>query len=230
MFTSGCRAWLENVACLSSLVFIFSPAGFMMCRGYWSRMVGHFRLSPPSWTDWHTWPRSRAGINPTPDKMNLDYLKLLYCEFQKYEVMTMSLGGGQPKKARKSQLQGNKTHRTHFSNLWVLLVINPSLCCQLPRFFRFCEPFAWLRTQDSTITPTSVERMPCGILTSLLWTTLTWLRRRYTILLDFRGAILAFLSCCCVFLITYLFFANEAAQRASSKFHVSLESSPRCWL
>ena len=33
-----------------------------------------------------------------PDKMNLDYLKLLYCEFQNYEVMTMSVVGGQPKK------------------------------------------------------------------------------------------------------------------------------------
>ena len=32
------------------------------------------------------------------DKMNLDYLKLLYCEIQKYEVMTMSVVGGQPKK------------------------------------------------------------------------------------------------------------------------------------
>ena len=32
--------------------------------------------------------------------MNLDYLttKLLYCEFQKYEVMTRSVVGGQPKK------------------------------------------------------------------------------------------------------------------------------------
>ena len=33
-----------------------------------------------------------------PDKMNLDYLKLLYSEFQKYEFMTMSVVGGQPKK------------------------------------------------------------------------------------------------------------------------------------
>ena len=32
-----------------------------------------------------------------PDKMNLD-LKLLDCEFQKYEVTTMSVVGGQPKK------------------------------------------------------------------------------------------------------------------------------------
>ena len=31
-----------------------------------------------------------------PDNVNLDYLKLLYCEFQKYEVM--SVLGGLPKK------------------------------------------------------------------------------------------------------------------------------------
>jgi len=51
----------------------FSPAGFTMSRGYWSRMLGHFRLWPPSWTDWHTWPRSHAGIDPMPRKMNLDH-------------------------------------------------------------------------------------------------------------------------------------------------------------
>ena len=37
-----------------------------------------------------------------PDKMNADArqdeFKLLYCEFQKCEVMTMSVVGGQPKK------------------------------------------------------------------------------------------------------------------------------------
>ena len=33
-----------------------------------------------------------------PDKMDLDYLKLLYCEFEKYEAMTMSVEGAQPKK------------------------------------------------------------------------------------------------------------------------------------
>ena len=39
-----------------------------------------------------------AGFDPMPDKMNLDYLKLLYCEFQKYEVMNFSVVGGHPKK------------------------------------------------------------------------------------------------------------------------------------
>ena len=33
-----------------------------------------------------------------PDKMNLKYPKLLYCEFQKYDVKTMSVAGGRPKK------------------------------------------------------------------------------------------------------------------------------------
>ena len=33
-----------------------------------------------------------------PDKMNLEYLKVLYCEFQKYEVMTMSVVSGQSNK------------------------------------------------------------------------------------------------------------------------------------
>ena len=54
-------------------------------------MLGHFRLWPPSQTDWQTQPRSHAGIDPIPDKMNSNYLMLLYCEFQKYEVMTMSV-------------------------------------------------------------------------------------------------------------------------------------------
>ena len=32
------------------------------------------------------------------DNVNLDYLKLLYCEFQKPKVMTMAVVRGQPKK------------------------------------------------------------------------------------------------------------------------------------
>ena len=40
-----------------------------------------------------------------PDKMNLDvdYLKLQYREFQKYEVMNMSVVGGLPKKKKKQK-------------------------------------------------------------------------------------------------------------------------------
>ena len=48
------------------------------------------------------WPRSHTGIDPIPDNMNLDYLKLRYREFQKYEVMTTSVVGGQPKKRKKT--------------------------------------------------------------------------------------------------------------------------------
>ena len=35
-----------------------------------------------------------------PDQMNLDHLNLIYCEFQKYEVMAMSVVGGQPKEKK----------------------------------------------------------------------------------------------------------------------------------
>ena len=51
------------------------------------------------------WPRSHAGIDPMPDNMNLDYLKLRYREFQKYEVMIMSVVGGQPKKKKHTNLE-----------------------------------------------------------------------------------------------------------------------------
>ena len=65
-------------------------------------------------TDWHTWPRSHAGIDTMLDKMNLDNLKLLYCEFHKYEVMTMSVVGAQPSNTHKSQLYEatNRIERT----------------------------------------------------------------------------------------------------------------------
>ena len=72
--------------------------GFSISRGYWSWMPDYVRIWPPSWTDWHTWPWSHDGIDPMPDKMNLDYLKLLYCGCQKYEVMTLSVVGGLPKR------------------------------------------------------------------------------------------------------------------------------------
>jgi len=44
---------------------------------------------------------------PTPVKMNLDYLKLLCCDFQKYKVMTISVMGGHKKKIKKT-----KTHKS----------------------------------------------------------------------------------------------------------------------
>ena len=56
-------------------------------------MPGHFRL------------RCHLGLTDSldpdlmlADEMNLDELKLFYYEFQKYEVMTTSVVGGQPKK------------------------------------------------------------------------------------------------------------------------------------
>ena len=45
-----------------------------------------------------------------PDKMNLDYLKLLYCKFQKYDVMTMSVVSGEPKNKKKTK----KTRQTPY--------------------------------------------------------------------------------------------------------------------
>ena len=85
--------WLRSRERILFTSFL-SPAGFTMSRGYWLQRLGHFRLWPPSWTGRHTWPRSHAGIDPMPDKMNLDYIKLLNCEFQKHEFMTMSVVGG----------------------------------------------------------------------------------------------------------------------------------------
>ena len=53
-----------------------------------------------------------------PDKMNLDYLKLVKCEFQKYEVLTMSVAGGQPKKKNKQKhaKQQNTSNALHFTS------------------------------------------------------------------------------------------------------------------
>lgn len=56
----------------------FSPAGFTISGGYWSRILGHLRPWPPSCTDCQPWPRSHASNGPVPDKMNIDHLKLLY--------------------------------------------------------------------------------------------------------------------------------------------------------
>ena len=71
-------------------------------------MPGHFRPWQPSWTDRRTWPRCHACIDPMPYKMNLDHLKLLYCEFQKYDVMTVSVVGGQPKKHANPSYRATK--------------------------------------------------------------------------------------------------------------------------
>ena len=49
-----------------------------------------------------------------PDKMNLDYLKQLYCEFQKYKVMIMSVVGCQPKKTQIPVIKQQNTSNTLF--------------------------------------------------------------------------------------------------------------------
>ena len=45
-----------------------------------------------------------TGIDSMPDKMNLHFLKVLYCEFQMYKAVTTSVVGGQAKETHKSQL------------------------------------------------------------------------------------------------------------------------------
>ena len=80
-------------------------------------MLGHFRLWWPVWIDIHTLPPSHTGIDPMPDKMNLGYLKLHYLECQKYEVITRSVVGGQPKHHANPSCKATKAHRAHFSNL-----------------------------------------------------------------------------------------------------------------
>ena len=56
--------------------------------------------------------------------MNLDYIKLLYCEFQKYELMTIVVVGGQPKKKNTEipVIKQQNAWNTLFYNLCVLLV------------------------------------------------------------------------------------------------------------
>ena len=65
--------WVTAKAHDSIVTFAFdSPAGFTMSCASWWLMPGHFRLWPPSWSDWHTWPQSLVGFDLMPDKMNLD--------------------------------------------------------------------------------------------------------------------------------------------------------------
>ena len=58
-----------------------------------------------------------------PNKMNLDvgYLKLQYREFQKYEVMNMSVVGGLPKKQNKKK-HANTSYKasTHYSRTFLI--------------------------------------------------------------------------------------------------------------
>ena len=87
----------------------FSPAGFTISRGYWTGMPGHFRLWPPSWTDWHTfltsmscWYRSYA----TQNEFRLSQAALFW--ISKIKVITMSVAGGQPKRHANPSYKAKK--------------------------------------------------------------------------------------------------------------------------
>lgn len=57
------------------------------------------------------------------DEMNLHYVKVLYSEFPKYEVMNMSVVGGQPKKKKANpNYEATKRIVCTFNNLRFLLV------------------------------------------------------------------------------------------------------------
>ena len=62
-----------------------------------------------------------------PDKINLDYFKLLYCEFQKYEGRTMSVVGGEPKRHANTSYKAT----THTFLISYYYELNYSLCCGL---------------------------------------------------------------------------------------------------
>ena len=56
--------------------------------------------------------------------MNLDYIKLLYCEFRKYELMTIFVVGGQPKKKHEnpSYKATKRMERTFLISVYYLLI------------------------------------------------------------------------------------------------------------
>ena len=55
-----------------------------------------------------------------PDKMNLEYLKLLYCEFQKYKVMAMSVEDGQQKKTKKKHANSSYKATKHTERTFLI--------------------------------------------------------------------------------------------------------------
>ena len=46
--------------------------------------------------------------------VNFNYVKLFYCEFQKYEVMTMSVVGGPPEKHANPSYKATKRNEGTF--------------------------------------------------------------------------------------------------------------------
>ena len=77
----------------------------------------------------------------------LDYLKLPYCEFQKYEVMTMSAEGGQPKRkkhAKPSYKTAKHIERSFLiSDYYQLQVTVPCVPCT----FKLFQPFPQTQTR-----------------------------------------------------------------------------------
>ena len=93
----------QNATIYVVLKSAVSLAGVLISRWCWSQKPGYDGLWSPSWTDGYIWPRFHAVDESMPDKMNFNrlYLKPLHCEFQTYEVMTMSVVGSQPKTKKK---------------------------------------------------------------------------------------------------------------------------------
>ena len=81
-------------------------------------MLGHFRLLPPSWTMWHTQPRSHAGIDPMPDKMNLD----LIVNFKSTRLLPCLKLVVRQKNTTIPVVKQQNTSNTLF-NSWLLLVV-----------------------------------------------------------------------------------------------------------
>jgi len=128
--TNENRKW--GVTCLqttTSIAFdrthanyvVFQSRGLTMSRGYWSRMLGHFRLWPSHLTgtlDISCWYRSIS--NARQDELVSQTALMWISKVRGYDHVCSKRS---VKKAPKSQLQSNKTDRMHFSNLWLLLLI-----------------------------------------------------------------------------------------------------------
>ena len=91
--------------------------------------------------------------NGATDEKQFFHLKLLYCEFQKYDAMTMSEVCGQPKKTFKSHLLYKATKHIERTNLLLLLVIILlkhafRSCCRALQDLRNCARDAKMRAAD----------------------------------------------------------------------------------
>ena len=77
-----------------------------------------------------------------PDKMNIDYLKLLlHGEFQKYEVMTISVVGDQSKRTANPNYK-TKKHIFLISDYYLLLLflVKPLLHVVVPELLVLVDP------------------------------------------------------------------------------------------